>query len=124
MQPREKRNPKNSTSLAVSMPQHLIFCDNQSSLNSAGATFVGRIQLGSAANAIKRGKILLGCSEASLPGAGSTICGVLRLAAGSSFDGLAEISAQLDGRMSCVVEKMLDFTITMYFHKSGLRSAV
>lgn len=50
--------------------------------------------------------------------------GVLRRAASSSFVGLAEISAQLDGRKSGVVEKMLDFTITKYFHKSGLRSAV
>lgn len=41
---------------------------------------------------------------------------MLRRAAGSSFVGLAEISALLDGWMSCVVEKMLDFTITMYFH--------
>lgn len=49
---------------------------------------------------------------------------MLRRAAGSSFVGLAEISAQLDGRISGVVEKMLDFTITMYFHKGGLRSAV
>lgn len=48
-----------------------------------------------------------------------------RLAAGGSFVRLAEIAAQLDGRMSCEVEKMLDFTITKYFRKwasvSGLR---
>lgn len=49
---------------------------------------------------------------------------MLGRAAGSSFVGLAEISAQLGGRKSGVVEKMLDFTITKYFHKSGLRSAV
>lgn len=50
--------------------------------------------------------------------------GVLKLAAGGSFIRLFEIAAQLDGRMSCVVEKLLDFTITKYFRKSGLRSAV
>lgn len=44
---------------------------------------------------------------------------MLRRAAGSSFVGLAEISAQLDGRKSGVVEKMLISQLPRTFARVG-----
>lgn len=105
------------------MPRRLVLCGNPSSLDFAGATLVGRVA-GLRQTQSREGKF---CSAAAKPRfrtRGLAMDGVRRRAAGSSFVGLAEISAQRDGRKSGVVEKMLDFTIAKYFDKSGLRSAV
>lgn len=104
------------------MSGRLGFCGqrgNPSSLNFAGATLVGRIQLGSTSNAVKRGKILFSCSEASLRARGSAIYGVLRLAAGDSFVGLAEIAAQLDGRCRAWLRKCLISQLQSTFTRVG-----
>jgi hypothetical protein len=83
------------------VPRRLILCGNPSSLDLAGATLVGRIQLaGLRQTQSKEGKFCLAAAKPSIPARGLAIYGVLGRTAGSSFVGLAEISAQLGGRKS------------------------